>query len=190
MSHRVISGSAKGRKLKLVPGDSTRPIMDRVKEALFSILGHDVVGATFFDCFAGTGAVGIEALSRGANFALFTDMDRLAIKTIQENLAITQLTEQGSVRRADVLKILSGAPQPYDFLYIAPPQYKGLWLKALQVLDDNPGWVGGEIIVQIDPMEYEAAEFKHLELTDQRQYGKTMLLFMQIKSATQDNNDE
>lgn len=190
MSHRVISGSAKGRRLKLVPGDSTRPIMDRVKEALFSILGHDVVGATFFDCFAGTGAVGIEALSRGANFALFTDMDRHAIKTIQENLAITQLTEQASVRRADVLKILSGSAHPYDFLYIAPPQYKGLWLKALKVLDDNPAWVGGEVIVQIDPTEYEAVDFKHLELMDQRQYGKTMLLFMQIKSATQDNNNE
>ena len=68
MSHRVIAGSAKGRRLKMVPGNSTRPIMDRVKEALFSILSGDVPSAHVLDLFAGTGAVGIEALSRGAEY--------------------------------------------------------------------------------------------------------------------------
>ncbi|MBN2303959.1 MAG: RsmD family RNA methyltransferase, partial [Anaerolineae bacterium] len=88
---RVIAGSAKGRKLKMVPGDSTRPVMDRVKEALFNILGTSVMDCSFLDLFAGTGSVGIEALSRGAERAVFVDMDRFAIRTIHENLALTRL---------------------------------------------------------------------------------------------------
>lgn len=84
MSHRVIAGIAKGRKLKMVPGEGTRPIMDRVKEALFSILGANVPEANILDLFAGTGAVGIEALSRGASFARFIDRDKAAIRTVQK----------------------------------------------------------------------------------------------------------
>jgi 16S rRNA (guanine(966)-N(2))-methyltransferase RsmD len=84
----VIAGTAKGRKLKMVPGDSTRPIMDRAKEALFNILGARVRGCSFLDLFAGTGSVGIEALSRGAERVLFVDNNRLAIRTIRENLNI------------------------------------------------------------------------------------------------------
>ncbi|GAB4313035.1 MAG: 16S rRNA (guanine(966)-N(2))-methyltransferase RsmD [Phototrophicales bacterium] len=189
MSHRVIAGSAKGRRLKLVPGNTTRPIMDRVKEALFSIIGRRIIDATIFDCFAGTGAVGIEALSRGAKHALFTDMDQYAIKTIHQNLAITRLADRATVRRADVLKVLSGTPHPYDFLYVAPPQYQGLWLQTLQLLDHKPQWIGEEVIVQIDPSEYEPLSLSNLELTDQRQYGKTMLLFLQIKSTPQEKDN-
>jgi 16S rRNA (guanine966-N2)-methyltransferase len=98
---RVISGVAKGRKLKMVPGDSTRPIMDRVKEALFNILGTGVVGCTFLDLFAGTGSVGIEALSRGADRVLLIDKDRMAIRTIRENLALTGLANRAETLRAD-----------------------------------------------------------------------------------------
>ncbi len=83
---RVIAGSAKGHKLQMVPGDSTRPITDRTKEALFSILGDRLVDARVLDLFAGTGAVGIEALSRGSAFALFIDRNRKAVQIIQANL--------------------------------------------------------------------------------------------------------
>ena len=78
LSLRVIAGKARGMKLKAVPGASTRPIMDRAKEALFSIIGSDIRGANFLDLFAGTGSVGIEALSRGAEFALFVELNWLA----------------------------------------------------------------------------------------------------------------
>jgi putative methyltransferase len=125
---RVIAGSAKGKRLKLVPGDSTRPVMDRVKEALFSILGGDILDAHVLDLFAGTGSVGIEALSRGAEFALFVDNNAQAIKTIRENLALTHLESRASVRRADALRLLEGQPAgTFDIIYIAPPQYMGLW---------------------------------------------------------------
>lgn len=190
MPIRVIAGSAKGRRLKPVPGDSTRPVMDRVKEALFSILGRQVLDATFLDLFAGTGSVGIEALSRGARQAVFVELDKLAIQTIQANLNLTRLIDKAIIRRADVLAMLRQPPppQPFDFIYIAPPQYKGLWLDTLKTIDNNPGWVGADttVIVQIDPSEYQEIVFTHLEEYDSRQYGKTLLCFLTIKEVDEE----
>jgi 16S rRNA (guanine(966)-N(2))-methyltransferase RsmD len=180
MPLRVIAGSARGRKLKLVPGDSTRPIMDRVKEALFSIIGYAIRDTIFLDLFAGTGSVGIEALSRGAAQAVFLDLDKAAIRTIYDNLTITGFTERAVVRRADAFALLKGAPdREYDFIFIAPPQYQDMWKRALEALDANPAWIpdGTTVIVQIDPQEYQPLPLKHLELTDERRYGKTMLCF-------------
>lgn len=185
MSNRVIAGAARGIKLQLVPGDSTRPIMDRVKESLFNILGDSVAEARILDLFAGTGAVGIEALSRGAAHALFCDQNAMAVKTILANLRLTKLAERGEVRRLDSLAMLAGRPPqvPFDLIYVAPPQYQGLWLKALSSLDENDGWVGTmtQVIVQIDPKEKQSPRLKVLELNDQRLYGKTMLLFYKRK---------
>jgi len=193
MPIRVISGTAKGRRLKLVPGDTTRPIMDRVKEALFSIIGYDIVDATFIDLFSGTGSVGIEALSRGARKVVFVELARPAVRTIQANLEITKLTDNALIRKADVLELLKQpAPiPPYDFIYIAPPQYKELWLATLQTLDDNPDWIGEDttVIVQIDPSEHKDVEFNYIELQNKRRYGKTMLCFYYLKNVN-DNVDE
>lgn len=86
MPIRVIAGAAKGRRLKMVPGDTTRPVMDRVKEALFNILGRGIVGSSFLDLFAGTGSVGIEALSRGAGRVVFIDRHPLAIRTDRKSV--------------------------------------------------------------------------------------------------------
>ncbi len=189
MPMRVIAGSAKGRRLKMVPGDSTRPVMDRVKEALFSILGRDIVGATFLDLFAGTGSVGIEALSRGASKAVFVEMDKFAVQTIQDNLKATGLGEQAAIRRADVFHFLRNPPaQPYDYIYIAPPQYKNLWSDALRILDTSPGWIGEQttVIVQIDPREQQTQELTTLEVYDERKYGKTLLWFFALKDTETD----
>ena len=94
---RVISGSAKGIKLESVPGKSTRPITDQVKEALFNILGMDVVEKRFLDLFGGTGAVGIEALSRGAEHVVFLDTNYRAYRVIQNNLETTGLDDYATV---------------------------------------------------------------------------------------------
>lgn len=185
MSIRVIAGTAKGRKLKLVPGDTTRPIMDRVKESLFNIIGRDILDATFLDLFAGTGSVGIEALSRGAKQVYFIDLERKAIQTIQDNLTLTRFTEQAVVRRSDALTLLQQPPPAkFDFIYIAPPQYKNLWLTALQTLDTNaPAWISEEtqVIVQIDPSEVAEVSLRHLESDDQRRYGNTLLWFFMAR---------
>ncbi len=180
MSLRVISGSAKGRRLKSVPGDTTRPITDRVKEALFNILGADVIDSVWWDMFGGTGAVGIEALSRGAAFVRFTDLNRAPIGTIKENLAAARLMSRAEAKRADAFGSLSARPdKKFHYLYIAPPQYQELWSRALTLLDENPSWLfdDGWAIIQIDPKEYQPMELKNLEEFEQRKYGSTLLVF-------------
>lgn len=182
MSLRVITGKAKGRRLKTVPGDTTRPVTDKVKEALFDILGGEVIESRWWDLFGGTGAIGIEALSRGAAFVRFSDLNRLPVETIRENLKTCGFENLAEVRRGDSLAMLRAAPdRQFEYIYIAPPQYHEIWLKALQLLDENPGWLTehGEAIVQIHPREYKALTLAHLQESDQRRYGSTLLVFYQ-----------
>jgi len=186
MSLRVIAGKAKGRKLKAVPGDTTRPITDRTKESLFNILASDVLESNWWDLFGGTGAVGIEALSRGASFVRFTDMNREPIETIKYNLDHCQFESQAEVRRADAFAYLAAKPdRKFEYIYIAPPQYKDMWSKALELVDENPDWLAddGWVIVQIAPREYwtSTPAIENLEEFDQRKYGSTLLLFYERK---------
>jgi 16S rRNA (guanine966-N2)-methyltransferase len=180
---RVIAGTAKGRNLQSVPGDSTRPITDRVKSALFSILtSHRMVeGRCFLDLFGGTGAVGIEALSRGAAEAVFCERDRAALQTLQRNLAATGLADRGRVVSGDAFSYLARPDlSPFDVIYVAPPQYHELWLRALRMIDARPELVqdGGQVIVQIFPKEWAEPDLAHLMLLDRRQYGSTALFFL------------
>ena len=108
---RVIAGIAKGRKLLPVPGEGTRPITDRAKEALFSILQPDLPGARVLDLFAGTGSVGIEALSRGAEWADFVEAAPAAVKTLRDNLERTGLAKSAGILRRDVFDVLAGPPR-------------------------------------------------------------------------------
>jgi 16S rRNA (guanine966-N2)-methyltransferase len=177
---RVISGTAKGRKLKPVPGDSTRPIMDRVKVALFDILSGEVRDSSVLDLFAGTGGVGIEALSRGARRAVFLDSDLKSVQTIRENLILTRLQERALVIRSDSFRYLGREQhESFDIIYIAPPQYRGLAFRALQALDHRPDWLApdGIAVVQIDPKEYAEMRMIRLREFDRRRYGSTLLLF-------------
>src|SRR5579864_2247621 len=158
MPMRVIAGSAKGRSLKLVAGKATRPIMARVKEALFSILGPSVFDATFLDLYAGTGSVGIEAPSRGAAYTLFVEREPAAARVIEDNLRATHLAEHGRVLRADVRDFLRHPPsEMFEIVYIAPPQYHRLWRETLTVLDAHSDHIApdGIVVVQIDPQEKE-----------------------------------
>jgi len=181
---RVISGRARGRKLKSVPGDSTRPITDRVKESLFNIIGPEIRGSNFLDLFAGTGSVGIEALSRGAKAALFIDVNRNAIKTVGANLGLTKLADCANVIRGDALTILEKpAMGQFDYIYIAPPQYQGLWKIALELVDTHRDWLSPDawVIVQIHPGEVENLELEQLVEFDHRIYGSTLLVFFQVE---------
>jgi 16S rRNA (guanine966-N2)-methyltransferase len=177
---RVISGEAKGRKLKMVPGEGTRPIGDRVKEALFNILGEQVTGASVLDLFAGTGSVGIEALSRGAARVVFVDDSRVAIRTILANLETTRLKARSTVVQRDAFAYLrSPGAETFDIVYVAPPQYKGLWARALMALDEKPDRLSpdAQVVVQIDPKEAQILELTRLLATDERRYGNTQLNF-------------
>ena len=184
---RVIAGSAKSRRLESVPGKGTRPITDRAKEALFSILGHSIVDARVLDLFGGTGAVGIEALSRGAAEAVFVERSPKALKVIGRNLQNTQLADQARVIRGDAFKVLRRPDlTPFDLIYVAPPQYEGLWLQALSQLDARPELLtpDGEVIVQIHPKEYEEPALEHLERVDTRRYGSVQLDFYVVNQET------
>jgi 16S rRNA (guanine966-N2)-methyltransferase len=185
---RIIGGSARGRRLASVPGDTTRPITDRTKESLFNIIGADIQGSSIFDLFAGTGSVGLEALSRGAAFARFVDKAPAAIKTIYANLDQTGLGKVGTggqaeVMRMDAFSLLESKPdRTFEYIYIAPPQYKEMWKRALLSLDSNPAWLSSDawVIVQIHPVEEAPVTLQHLQEFDRRKYGSTVLIFFEL----------
>lgn len=176
---RVIAGEAKGRRLHSVPGSGTRPILDRVKESLFNILSWEVIDARFLDLYAGTGSVGIEALSRGAAHADFVEKAGKAIATIKRNLRETRLDDRAIVIRRDVFDFIADAEADYDLIFLAPPQYRGLWADTLRALDRRPSLLAadGKVIVQIDPQELEEVLLQTLTEIDRRTYGNTMLCF-------------
>lgn len=189
---RVVTGEAKGRKLKAPKTMGTRPIIDRVKTALFDILSNEVEDIRFLDLFAGTGSVGIEALSRGAAQATFIEMSYPILKLIRENLQITGLADRAEVLHADAFKFLqaqtTNSQRTYDIIYVAPPQYKDMAARALQLLDSSPLVPpGGLVIVQIHPKEREgviAVPCTRLRLTDERRYGSTLLMFYRAPKET------
>ena len=182
---RVVTGEAKGRKLKAPKTMGTRPIIDRVKTALFDILADEVDDARFLDLFAGTGSVGIEALSRGATHATFIEMNHKVLKLVRENLQITGLSDRAETVHADAFKFLqnhaTSTTQSYDIVYVAPPQYQEMAARALTILDESPLVADpGLVIIQIHPKErpgVAAVQCQHLRLTDERRYGSTLLMF-------------
>lgn len=183
---RVIAGSAKGRRLKSPDTLETRPILDRVKTALFDILAPDITDARFLDLFAGTGQIGIEALSRGAAAATFVELSPEIVKLVRENLALTRLEANADVIRADAFAFLRNAHaqgRQYDIVYVAPPQYKQMAAQALERLDRAPLTApGGMVIVQIHPRErpdIAPLALTRLRLYDERTYGSTLLMFFE-----------
>ena len=182
----VIGGKAKGFNLQSVPGTGTRPIMSKVKAAVFNIVAPYTLGSTWLDLFAGTGSVGIEALSRGASLARFVENQQIALKTIRHNLEHTGLSEGAEVWQKNVFTLLKEpADRRFDFVYIAPPQFKDLWEQTLYALDQNPDWLVDDswILVQIDKVEYKPLELDNLKLIDRRTYGSTELVFYMVKEG-------
>lgn len=182
---RVISGTAKGRSLKAVPGDSTRPILDRVKVPLFDILRPKLPEASILDLFGGTGQIGIEALSQGASSCVFIDTNARAVATIKDNLETTQLTDKAEVRHTDAFVFLKNCSRSFDLIFVAPPQYKGIWIEAMRMIAERPHLIkpGGEVIAQIDPKEYEALDMETLTERSQRKYGNTLFVFYSLKDS-------
>jgi 16S rRNA (guanine966-N2)-methyltransferase len=176
---RVIGGTAKGTSLQSVPGDSTRPILDRVKVPLFDILRPYLNEARVLDLFGGTGAIGIEALSQGAASCVFLDTNAKAVATIKKNLSATHLADLAEVRHTDAFIYLRNTAKSFDLIFVAPPQYKGIWIEAIRTLAERPHMLetDGIIIVQIDPKEYEALELETFHEYAQRRYGNSLLVF-------------
>lgn len=138
---RVIAGKARRLLLKTIDGLDTRPTTDRIKETLFNILNPDLPGSTFLDLFSGSGGIGIEALSRGADRAVFIEMNPKAAECIRENLQTTKFTDESIVMNCDVLtglKRLEGKDYVFDFVFMDPPYGKELERQVLTFLSASP----------------------------------------------------
>jgi 16S rRNA (guanine966-N2)-methyltransferase len=171
---RVIAGRYRGRRLQAPPGDATRPTSDRVREALFSVLADRVDGARVLDLFAGSGALGIEALSRGAAEATFVDTAPAAIRAVKANLAA--LDAAADVRRADARRFLgsaSAAARQYDLVFLDPP-YRLAGRLGSELTAALPAVLasGAAVVVESDrraPLELD------LPILDERRYGDTLI---------------
>lgn len=178
---RVISGTAKGCKLNSIDDKSTRPTLDRVKEPLFSIIQNHIEEANVLDLFAGSGALGIEALSRGAKHCTFCDKSYKSIQMLKENVKKTRMEEKSTILNQDYNKCLEGLKEKFDIIFIDPPYRQDIAVKAitkiinLKILSKN-----GIIILETDEEERELEELKQLkiEVYDKRKYGRVKLLFM------------
>lgn len=137
---RIIAGTARSLPLKTMEGTETRPTTDKIKETLFNMLQADIPGSYFLDLFAGSGQIGLEALSRGAEYAVFVEKNPKAAKCIEENIAFTKFDRQSKLLMHDAvsaIRMLEGKYQ-FDLIFMDPPYEKGLEKEALAVLAGSP----------------------------------------------------
>lgn len=171
---RVITGKAGGRKLETLNGNDVRPTTDMVKEAVFSIIQFEIEGRTFLDLFAGSGQMGIEAISRGAKKAIFVDSSKNSLAVINRNLETTGFSANAEVKLSDSISFLKNCDEKFDIAFLDPPYRKSLLQKTLEIL---PMFMNrtGKIICEYprdDELPEQVGEFvvkKHYR------YGKIML---------------
>lgn len=173
---RVISGSARGRRLLELKGDETRPTTDRVKEAMFSILQFELEGRRVLDLFGGTGQLGIEALSRGAKHVSFVELRREAANLIRENLAYLGMSEQASVAQGDYHAYLLGNRERFDVILLDPPYGEEIIKKALQTITSIDKLSENGIIVCENRSDFDWPSVeKPYVLQKEYRYGGTKL---------------
>jgi len=179
---RIIGGELRGKKLCPIKGQSIRPTADRVRESIFNILAFQLSGQVVLDLFAGTGALGLEALSRGAAFAYFIDNHSEAIRMIRQNLQTCRFAQRSLAVQWDLgtnLDCLKGcAPHP-SLILMDPPYNRGFVRSTLESLGQS-GVIGrnAEIVVEHSPQEPIPDELRMFAVTDQRVYGKTLVSFL------------
>jgi len=183
---RIIGGSAGGRRLRAPSGPQTRPTSDRVREALFSILGPPPQSARALDLFAGSGGLGLEALSRGVSAAVFIDQNNAALQALRQNIAELGFGGSTEVHKGDALRqlkrLLQGG-QEFHWIFIDPPYASPLAAQCLEQLGTKPILsTGGQIIVEHDRRSAPDEEFGCLVKTDSRRYGDTCVSFYERNS--------
>ena len=180
---RIISGKIRGRKIKAVPGFSTRPTSDRLRETIFNIIARQVAGSVVLDLFSGTGAFGIEAISRGAKQVCLIDNSRAAITIINQNLAICNISLQAKILKWDIsknLNCLRNLDTAFDLVFMDPPYAKGLVRPALINLCKSRSLLDKAlIIIEHNGQETFKEPVPNFFLTDQKRYGKTLVSFFQ-----------
>lgn len=179
---RVIGGSLKGRRLASFRGRSVRPTSDKVREAVFNILHRPGPSTRVLDLFAGTGAMGIEALSRGAAEAVFVDIDSASIATVRKNLQSCGVLDRSKVYKMDAVRAvreLAARSEGFDLIFIDPPYESGLTEKALEAIAAvrllSPG---GVIVAETSRRSALEGPFDGLDVVDERRYGDTVVYFL------------
>jgi len=183
---RIITGCAKGAKLKAPSGLDTRPTADRVKESVFNILGDIVVDACVLDIFAGTGNLGLEALSRGAKTGVFVDNNKESIAVITENAHHTKLFERTEIYKNDVyrsLELFSQKGRTFDLIFCDPPYKRGFIQGVLEKLNSYPIIAPqGVVVIEHSRDEKIADEWENLQLRRTEKYGTTLISFLLYKT--------
>jgi len=175
MSLRIVGGAFRGRILKSPKSDNTRPTTSMLREAVFNICSQQIEGARFLDLFAGSGAMGFEALSRGANFATFIERDSHAAQCIKENAALLGVEAKVQLFKAPVLKVLPRLEGPYDLIYIDPP-YAQETLHILAAIHQHR-LLAPEGTLFLEERYEGQADFTHtpFQLINSRRYSNTHL---------------
>lgn len=178
---RVIAGTAKGTKLNSIDDISTRPTLDRVKEPLFSIIQNNIVESNVLDLFAGSGALGIESLSRGAKHCTFCDKSYKSMQMLKENIQKVRMQEKSTILNIDYKKCLDEQKEKFDIIFIDPPYKMDIAIDSVKrIIELELLAKDGIIIIETDEEERERKELEKidLELYDVRKYGRVKLLFL------------
>ncbi len=182
MTVRIIGGELKGRKLVTVPGIQTRPTADRVRESIFNIIGVSVRGALVLDLFAGTGAMGIEALSRGAESVVFADNDKTALRALAKNIKMCSLESRANIIKWNILKnlnIICSFPAAFNLVFVDPPYNKDMIQLTLSNLGKSRCLENGaRVAIEHSPREPISLKDQNFKISDQRRYGKTLVSFL------------
>lgn len=182
---RIVGGQFKGRAIAAPPGSGTRPTGDRAREAIFNILAHapwspGVAGRRVLDLFAGAGALGLEALSRGAAFALFVETDAAARGAIRDNIEALGLFGTSRIHRRDATDLgvkPAGLGDPFDLVFLDPPYRKGLGEQALKRLREG-GWITEDALLVFECAAEESPDVDGFEMLEARIYGATKIFFL------------
>ena len=182
---RIISGTARGTKLYTLNGDSTRPTLDRVKESIFNIIQKNILDSVLLDLFAGSGAIGLEAASRGAKKVILCDKSKDAINIINKNIEKTHLKEKVEVYNQDYKQCLEKISQnKFDLIYLDPPYEFNMWKELLNKIIEKK-LITDEtiIIIETDNKERVINELRKtaIEITSQKKYGRAEIIFLKYK---------
>ncbi len=184
---RIISGTARGTKLYTLEGQITRPTLDRVKESLFNIIQNDIANSIFLDLFSGSGAIGLEAASRGAKKVILCDKSKEAIKIIEKNIEKTHLNKKVELYNIDYEALIkTKIKEKIDIVYIDPPYNSDFAIKSIkyiiekELIDEN-----SNIIIETDDDKKVLENLKNIEveITDKRKYGRAILIFLKIRKG-------
>ena len=184
---RIISGTARGTKLYTLEGQTTRPTLDRVKESLFNIIQNEIPNSIFLDLLSGSGAIGLEAASRGAKKVILCDKSKDAIQIIKKNIEKTHLSEKVKLYNLDYeLLLKTKVKEKLDIVYIDPPYDSDLVIKSIKcVIEQKLADENSVIIIETDDEKRILKDIENLEIevTDTRKYGRASLIFLKIRKG-------